>query len=73
MNMMNSLLTMEERSLLQSLGCNNKALALRIIADLKRDVPVRSEMFLSLITLSDKLKNEKIDFAYEMKMIDSDE
>ncbi|MFR8216995.1 MAG: hypothetical protein ACLU8Q_13920 [Oscillospiraceae bacterium] len=35
--------------------------------ELKMTLPVKSEMFAAVSGLSGKLKNERIDFAYEMK------
>ena len=44
MIIMNSVLTIEERTLLQSLGCKDKAQALNVLDELKMAVPIRSEM-----------------------------
>lgn len=67
---MNSILTMEERTLLQSLGCKDKAQAIAVLSSIKMDVPVRSELFANAVTLGNKLKNEKVDFATEIAEID---
>lgn len=64
--MMNSVLTMEERTLLQSLECESKVQALEVLEQIKLVVPVRSEMFRNAVTLSNKLRNEKIDYGYEV-------
>lgn len=64
--MMNSVLTMEERTLLQSLECESKAQALEVLEQIKLVVPVHSEMFSNAVTLSNKLRNEKIDYGYEV-------
>ncbi len=67
---MNSILTMEERTLLQSLGCKDKAQAIAVLNSIKMDMPVRSELFANAVTLENKLENEKVDFAAEMAEID---
>ena len=66
---MNSILTMEERTLLQSLGCKDKAQAMAVLNSIKMDVPVRSELFANAVTLENKLENEKVDFAAEIAEI----
>ncbi len=66
---MNSILTMEERKLLQSLGCKDKAQALTVLNSIKMDVPVRSELFANAVTLGNKLENEKVDFLAEMATV----
>lgn len=67
MIILNSILTAEERALLLSLGCRNKAQAVRVLEDLKMVLPIRSEMFISVLELSNKL-NGNIDFAFEMRL-----
>lgn len=57
MILMNSLLTMEERTLLQSLGCKDKAQAIKVLEELKMTLLVKSEMFAAVSGLSGKLKN----------------
>lgn len=66
MIMMNSVLTAEERMLLQTLGCKDKEQAISVLDEIKMTVPVRSNMFICCISLAEKLKTEKIDYAYEM-------
>lgn len=66
---MNSVLTHEERTLLQSLGCREKAQAIEVLEEIKMVLPVRSDMFRSVVTLGNKLINERIDYAYEIKAI----
>lgn len=66
MILMNSLLTMEERTLLQSLGCKDKAQAIEALKELKISAHVRSDLFAVSLSLMDKLEREKIDFAFEM-------
>lgn len=61
-----STLTIEERSFLKALGCKDKAQAVSVLDDMLPTLPVRSEMFRTALTLSHKLKNEHIDYAYEM-------
>lgn len=56
---MNSVLTMEEKTLLQSLGCNDKAQALAVLEELKMDVPIRSELFQVVVALIRKLEGGK--------------
>lgn len=63
---MNSVLTMEERRLLQSLECESREQALELLGELKMVLSIDSEMFADVLMLSEKLMSEKIDFAYEM-------
>ena len=63
---MNSILIMEERTLLQTLGCKDKVQAIAVLSSIKMEVPVRSELFANAVTLENKLKNENVDFAAEM-------
>lgn len=69
MFIMNSVLTLEERTLLKSLGCRDKEQAIEVLEEIKMALPVRSDMFRSVVTLGDKLCNESIDYAYEMTAI----
>ncbi len=69
MIMMNSVLTAEERCILQSLGCKDKAQALSVLGEMKMILPVRSELFTQVVCLSDKLEKEKIDYFYEMSAV----
>lgn len=66
MIMMNSVLTVEERYVLQSLGCKDKAQALSVLEEMKMILPIRSDLFAQVVRLSDKLEKEKIDYAYEL-------
>lgn len=61
-----SVLTVEERSFLKALGCKDKVQAVSVLNDMLPILPVRSEMFRTALTLSHKLKNEHIEYAYEM-------
>lgn len=61
-----SKLTVEERTFLQSLECRDKAQAISVLSELEQILPVRSELFRTVLVLSYKLKNEHIDYAYEM-------
>lgn len=61
-----STLTVEERSFLKALGCKDKAQAVSVLDDMLPTLPVRSEMFKTALALSYKLKNEHIDYAFEM-------
>ena len=61
-----SILTIEERTLLKSLDCRDKAQAVDVIDDMLPLLPVRSEMFKTALSLSYKLKNLHIDYAFEM-------
>ena len=45
MIMMNSVLTAEERYVLQSLGCKDKAQARSVLGEMKMILPVRSDLF----------------------------
>lgn len=67
---MNSVLTMEERRILQSLECESKEQALDALRELKMVLPLDSEIFAGVIMLSEKLLSEKIDFVYEMRADD---
>ncbi len=69
MIMMNSVLTVEERCMLQSLGCKDKAQALSVLGEMKMILPIRSDLFAQVVCLSDKLEKEKIDYAYEMSAV----
>lgn len=69
MIMMNSVLTVEERFMLQSLGCKDKAQALSVLGELKMILPIRSDLFAQVVRLSGKLEKEKIDYAYEMSAV----
>lgn len=69
MIMMNSVLTAEERYLLQSLGCKDKAQAFSVLGEMKVILLVRSDLFVQVVCLSDKLEKEKIDYAYEMSAV----
>lgn len=64
---MNSILTVEERHTLQSLGCKDKEQALSVLEEMKMLLPVRSDMFRTVVTLTYKLENEHIDYSYEMR------
>ncbi len=69
MIMMNSVLTAEERCMLQSLGCKDKAQALSVLREMKMILPVRSDLFSQVVRLSDKLEKEKIDYVYEVSAV----
>lgn len=69
MLMMNSVLTAEERMLLQALGCKDKKQAIAVLDEIKMTVPVRSEMFIHCVRLAEKLKKENVDFSYEVDRI----
>lgn len=69
MIMMNSVLTVEERCMLQSLGCKDKAQALAVLGEMKMILPIRSDLFAQVVRLSDKLEKEKIDYAYEISAV----
>ena len=61
-----SILTIKEKSFLKALACKDRAQAVDVLEDMLPTLPVRSEMFRTALTLSHKLKNEHIDYAYEM-------
>lgn len=69
MIMMNSVFTVEERYVLQSLGCKDKAQALSVLGEMKMILPIRSDLFAQVVRLSDKLEKEKVDYVYEMKAV----
>ena len=64
---MNSILTIEERVLLQSLGCRSRQEALKVLSDMVGRVPVSSPIFSTIAGLIIKLKDASFDFAYEMR------
>jgi hypothetical protein len=64
---MNSILTIEERVLLQSLGCRSRQEALKVLSDMVGRVPVNSPLFSTIAGLIIKLKDASFDFAYEMR------
>lgn len=57
---MNSILTAEERTLLRSLGCCDKAESLEILYGIDKSVPV-------VVTLLDKLEYGLVDYVAEMR------
>lgn len=61
-----SILTIEERTLLKSLECRDKAQAVSVLDDMLPTLPVRSEMFKTALALSYKLKNLNVDYDSEM-------
>lgn len=61
-----SILTIEERTLLKSLECRDKAQAVSVLDDMLPTLPMRSEMFRTALMLSYKLKNENVDYDSEM-------
>ena len=61
-----SILTIEERTLLRSLGCRDKTQALEVLHEIEMTVPVRSELFACAVTLIHKLEHERVDYAAEM-------
>lgn len=61
-----STLTIEERTLLKSLDCKDKAQAVSVLDDMLPLLPVRSEMFKTALALFYKLKNLDVDFEFEM-------
>lgn len=69
MFIMNSVLTLEERTLLQSLGCRDKEQAIEVLEEIKMALPVRSNIFKSVLMLIEKLNNESIDYAYEITAV----
>ena len=46
-----SVLTIEERTLLKSIDCRDKAQAVSILEEMKMLLPVRSELFLTSVSL----------------------
>jgi hypothetical protein len=66
---MNSVLTLEERTLLQSIECKDKVQAIEVLEGVKMILPIRSEIFRNVLMLIEKLKNESIDYTYEMTAI----
>ena len=64
---MNSILTIEERVLLQSLGCKSRMEALTVLSDMVGRVPLSSPIFSTIARLIIKLKDASFDFAYEMR------
>ncbi len=66
----NSMLTIEERTILQSLECDEKSDAINILKDMQMAIPIRSQLFRIVTTLKHKMENEHIDYAYEMGLSD---
>jgi len=66
--MMNSILTFEERMLLQSLGCRSRHEAVKALSDMISNVPVSSNIFRTIAGLLGKLKDASVDYAYEMRI-----
>ena len=64
---MKSILTFEERILLQSLGCKSRMEALNVLSSMIGSVSVSSPIFNIIIGLISKLKDASFDFAYEMR------
>ena len=64
---MNSVLTMEERTLLTSLGNPDKANAIRVLDELVMALPLGSELFFMVIALKRKLENEAVDLAFDSR------
>ncbi len=58
---MNSILTMEEKTLLQSLGCADKEHAISVIEQMIMPIPIVSELFWVAYSLKEKLESEYID------------
>lgn len=65
-----SILTIEERTLLRSLGCRDKTQALEVLHEIEMTVPVRSEPFACTVTLIHKLEHERMDYAAENRSTD---
>lgn len=65
--MMNSILTIEERIFLQSLGCRSRREELKVLSDMISGVPISSNIFGTMAGLLGKLKNASVDIAYEMR------
>ena len=63
---MNSILTSEERILLQSLGCKSSLEALNVLSSMIGSVSVSSPIFIIIVGLISKLKDASFDFVYEM-------
>lgn len=61
-----SILTIEERTLLKSLDCRDKAQAVSVLEDILPLLPVRSEMFKTALALFYKLKNLDINYEFEI-------
>ena len=64
---MNSILTFEERILLQSLGCKSRLEALNVLSSMIGSVSVSSPIFNIIVGLINKLKDASFDFVYEMR------
>ncbi len=64
---MNSILTFEERILLQSIGSKSRLEALNVLSSMIGSVSVSSPIFNIIIGLISKLKDASFDFAYEMR------
>ena len=60
---MNSILTAEERTLLRSLGCCDKAEALEMLHGIDMGIP-------AVVSLLDKLEHDLVDYVAEMQSDD---
>ena len=64
---MNSVLTMEERTLLTSLGSPVQADAVRVLDELVMALPIGTEFFYMALALKEKLEREAVDLAFEVR------
>ena len=64
---MNSVLTMEERTLLDSLGNPDKANAVRVLDELVMALPLGSELFFMVFGLKRKLESEAVDLRFDSR------
>ncbi len=63
-----SMLTLEERKFLKAIGCRNKEHAVHVLVKIALELPVRSEMFNTAVSLISKLKCSDFDFTNEMSI-----
>lgn len=63
-----SMLILEERQFLKAMGCRNKEHAVNVLVKIALELPVRSDMFNTAVSLIGKLKCDNFDFTYEMSI-----
>lgn len=73
MMMMNSVLTVEERTLLQFLECSSKSEALEVLEMMESEVLDNPDLHSGVVALRDKLLHDRVDFAFEMREVGFDD
>lgn len=73
MLMMNSVLTFEERTLLQFLECKSKAEALEVLEMMENEGFDNPDLQSDVVSLRNKLGFEIVDFSFEMREVGFDD